>query len=196
MYRLLSYIVLLGYLSLKALTLKEVYDSSSSGNGYEKYIILENGGDYYGGLYLNGVDAVNTAIIGNGAKIYLENDSIVFSNTDKRLDITDCFLIYGGIYYIGETVIPKGEISYCTFYEPYHYGVNLKYCGTGIAIKRNIVVNAIEDGGSFTTPTGINFVFSNKEQFGFPDINENWSFNSQLQLPNCTRNFARLCETG
>ena len=42
--------IILTFTSLSGITLQEVYDNSTSENGYDKYITLDNNEIYYGGF--------------------------------------------------------------------------------------------------------------------------------------------------
>ena len=63
-------LITLFYISLaEGITLQSVFDSSGPGNGYDKYVVLEQNMIYSGGI---GIYEGNVLIEGNGAVVDLE----------------------------------------------------------------------------------------------------------------------------
>ena len=190
-----------------SISLKEVYDSASPQNEYDKYLNLETGVTYTGGLLigkilspfeyeLTGEEGQNVKILGNGAVLDLQGEEICISYCDNFLDVEDCIIINGNIRYKGIDTeilvgVPTGSVRYVTFYQPHDYGIRTTGCGEGITIERNIVVDALETGNDYIyvtgissdwIPTGSNFAVSGQTGFnGFPVITDNWSFHSETE---------------
>ncbi len=183
-----------------ATSLKEMYDLAAPGSGYDKYIVLEAGVTYTGGLWVGGTFNRITArfeereedvcIVGGGAILDLQGGEICIAYCNSRLDIDDCVIINGDVKYRGyddETIqlIPQGSVRYVTFYQPHDYGVRMCGSGTGILLERNIVVDAVETGDDFQylngspmewLPTGASFSMSNTG--GGYNLFDNWSYHS------------------
>ena len=131
----------------------------------------------------------NVSIIGNGAILDLQGGVITIQYTDKRLDITDCVIINGGVKFRGSTVgtnlIPRGSVSHVTFYQAEDYAIRIRCAGAGISITNNIFVDTYGTGDDFVNytsetlewlPTGHNLVTTIfVETYGAPEINDNWS---------------------
>ena len=202
-------------ITVNAISLQEMYDNAVNENGYDKYIELETGVTYTGGLELdalNGDPDQDVAIIGNGAVIYMDSSGIVFSNIDGRLDVENCVIVKGQIRYKRDgiyatnpdsiaNVRPVGSVKYVTFYQPYNYGIRLKGTGTGILLERNLIMSTIEDeceDEDPRNPTGIGIAFSSTEDsYGSPEIIDNWSFKSSWEDHNGNiGEYWKLCESG
>jgi hypothetical protein len=201
--------------------LKEIYDKSRPGNGYDKYIELETGKLYTGGLYIGATfnritaefigEGLDVRIKGNGAILDLEGGEICISYCTNKLDIDDCVVINGDIRYRGVTggpvAQPTGFVRHITFYKPHDYAVRIYGAGTGITVERNIFVDAVDTGRDFHyisgvqmdwLPTGGNMAFSGfVGLYGMPDIVENWSFHSDPAAnADPLRHYVFLCEYG
>jgi len=186
-------------------TLKEIYDASTAQNGFDKYLELETGVTYTGGLFIGNIpNPENTSEIlgdngddvrinGNGAILDLQGKEIVISFCDNSLEIEDCIILNGNVRYVGDHIegvdySPQGSVEYVTFYRPQDYAIVCLGAGTGITINRNIIVDAVSTGPSFQIyngaindlmPTGINIVSSaNPGTFGNPVRTFNWSFHT------------------
>jgi len=211
-------LVLLG--RLNSTTLKQEFDAAIPANGFDKYIELETGVIYTGGLSIGkvfnpltrefeGEDCLNidVKIIGNGAILDLEGKEIKISFCNNRLEIENCVILNGNIRYYGyetteEIVHPIGYVKYVTFYKPHDFGIRLQGSGGDILLERNIVIDAIDTGDDFMeingnpsdwTPTEINFGFSQFDWWGIPQIKDNWSFFSKPSTNNdLTKHFTRL----
>ena len=208
---------------LHSITLKETYDSAPSQAGYDKYLELETGVVYTGGLLigkifnpitaeLEGENLQDVRIQGNGAILDLQGEQICISYCENQLDIDNCIIINGNIRYRGinltsESIQPTGYVEYCTFYKTHDYGVRLFGSGAGIRIERNIFVDAVETGDDFTyingssmewLPTGANVAISLfYSTYGVPQLFDNWSYHSDVQVNNDPiRHFVELCEYG
>ena len=186
---------------VSATTLKEAYSSAPAGDNYDKVLTLTSGELYTGSLqiggYFNSITAefcdtlgANVRIIGNGAILDLQGGFITIQYTDKRLDISDCVIINGGVKFRGTTegndLLPEGSVSHVTFYQAEDYAVRINSCGSGILVEDNIFVDTYSTGDDFVNftsftlewlPTGYNVVHSIfYTEYGFPEINNNWSY--------------------
>ncbi|MBU0618491.1 MAG: hypothetical protein KKI02_12305 [Planctomycetes bacterium] len=202
-----------------ATSLKEMYDLATPAAGYDKYIVLETGVTYTGGLWIGGTFNRITAtfeehgedvrIVGNGAILDLQGGEICIAYCNGRLDLDDCVIINGNVRYRGYDdatlqLVPEGSVRYVTFYQPHDYGVRLYGCGAGILVERNIVVDAVDTGPDFHfltgmpmewLPTGANFSLS--VQAGSYDVFENWSYHSDPAAnADPVRHFNLLCDYG
>jgi hypothetical protein len=202
-------------------TLKEMYDAAPAAQGYDRYIELKNGVVYTGGLYIGktfnritaefeGGEGEDVCIVGNGAVLDLLGGEICISYCTKRLDIDDCVIVNGNIRFRGIedgafVAKPKGSVTYVTFFRPHDYGVRVFFCGNGILVQRNIIVDAVDTGPDFLylsgyassyLPTGHSVAFSGMG-LGFPMVADNWSFHSDPAAnADPMRHFSLLCEYG
>jgi len=204
-------------------TLKEVYETAPSQDEYDKYLVLETGVTYTGGLLigkifdpiiidLSGPDGLDVRIEGNGAILDLQGEQICISYCNNKLDIDNCVIINGNIRYRGINnptgiEIPYGYVSYCTFYQPHDYAVRLQGTGGDITLERNIFVDAVNTEDDFTyltgipmewLPTGANVAISIfYGTYGVPTLIDNWSYNSDEVInADSTKHFVELCEYG
>lgn len=190
--------------SLWSISLKETYDTAEEQGEYEKYIQLETGVTYTGGLYigkvlgyisneLDGPDGIDVHIQGNGAVIDLQGQEICMSYVNNILEITDCIILNGNIRFRGinstlYNVQPTGYVTDITFYKPQDYGIRITGCGEGITLQNNIIVDAVNTGPDFnyitgeTAPfliTGPSIAISLFDDiYGTPVILDNWSYHS------------------
>jgi len=192
-----------------AVPLKDVYDAAGSQNGFDKWLDLNCGETYTGGLLIGkvsapynsnlfGLNGKNVKINGNGAVLDLQGTEIAISFCQNRLEIENCIIINGGVRFRGDILStpegmvdlkPTGLIEHVTFFNAQNFAVRLSGAGEGITIKRNLLVNSIETGTDFSIyngqsepnlPTGINCAFSvNAGSFGYPVLTENWSFHAR-----------------
>jgi len=181
--------------------MQEVYENSQAEAGYDKYIRLETGVVYHGGLVLGktfdplqltytGNACGDVRIEGNGAIIDLQGQVISINYCDSRLDIDNCIFLNGYVRYQGAkiddaNVSPVGYVKYCTFYRPHDYAVRTVEAGFDIVVERNIVVDPIETGDDFLQflgspskelPTGVSFAGTIKFEYGIPVMKDNWSY--------------------
>ena len=206
-----------------SISLKEIYEIAPTLGEYDKYLILETGVTYTGGLLigkiydpditdLSGPEGLNVRIEGNGAILDLEGEQICISYCNNKLDIDNCIIINGNIRYrginnsLGEE-IPTGYVQYCTFYKPHDYAVRLQGAGGNITLERNIFVDAINTGDDFTylngspmewMPTGSNVAISIfYGTYGIPTLLDNWSYHSDEEInAEPEKHFVELCEYG
>ena len=219
----LSILLLIFGFNAYSIILKEVYEIAPAQGEYDKYLVLETGVIYTGGLLigkiydpniadLSGQDGLNVRIEGNGAILDLEGEQICISFCDNKLDIDNCVIINGNIRYrginnaLGE-VMPNGYVQYCTFYQPHDYAIRLQGAGGNIILERNIFVDAVDTGDDFThlngssmewLPTGSNVAISIfYGTYGIPTLLDNWSYHSEEEINlDGTKHFVELCEYG
>ncbi|MHC4942533.1 MAG: hypothetical protein ACYTG7_05875 [Planctomycetota bacterium] len=214
------FLILLCQAALPA-TLKEMYDQAPALHGYDRYIELETGVVYTGGLYIgqtfNRITAEfqgrgeNVRIVGNGAILDLEGGEICISYCSHELSIDDCVILNGDIRYRGiEAGIyeyPTGFVRHVTFYRPHDYGVRIFAAGADISLEWNIIVDCQDTGGDFMylngnkndwLPTGASIVFSGIiGTFGVPVVKDNWSYHTDPDVnADPLRHFTLLCEYG
>ncbi len=111
-------IVLLALISLPVavppaagVSLKAMYDAAPAAHGYDKYIELQTGVVYTGGLWIGGTFNRITAefeiknedvrIAGNGAILDLKGQEICIAYTTGRFDIENCVILGGNVRYRG-----------------------------------------------------------------------------------------------
>ena len=216
-------IVFIFVINAYSITLKEVYETAPAQGNYDKYLVLETGVTYTGGLLigkiynfsideLSGPEGLDVRIEGNGAILDLEGEQICISYCNNKLDIDNCVIVNGNIRYrgfnnpIGE-VMPTGYVKYCTFYEPHDYAIRLQGAGGDITLERNIFVDAVDTGDDFThltgvpmewLPTGSNVAISIfYGTYGIPTLLDNWSYHSDEEInSDGTKHFVELCEYG
>ena len=220
-YLILLLILMVGI--LPSISLKEVFEAAPASAGFDKYLELETGQIYTGGLLignifspittvLEGDEGLDVKIIGNGAILDLQGEQICISYCDNILEIDNCIIINGNIRYRGinltdELIEPTGYVEYCTFYNTHDYGVRIFGAGTGIHLERNIFMNAVCTGDDFTyingsplewLPTGANVCISIfYGTYGVPELIDNWSFHSnEIANADPIRHFVELCEYG
>ncbi len=208
-------VIALGVLALlasvsrtSATTLRAAYELAGPREGYDKYVELETGVTYTGGLLigpilspithqLDGEAGRDVRIAGHGAILDLQGSQLCVSYCRNRLDIDDCVILNGNIRFRGISTfdtlaLPTGSVRYVTFYKPHDYGVRMQGSGDGILLERNLVVDAVNTGWDFiyTTgipsdwlPTGTSFAGSVQiGLYGFPMMRENWTFHSNPLL--------------
>jgi len=200
-----------------------MYDIAPAQEGYDRYIELETGVTYSGGLLIGNVfhpatneliggEELDVCIIGNGAILDLQGEQLCISYCDNRLDIDDCVILNGNIRFRGintydHQVQPVGTVSHVTFYQPHDYGVRLQGAGAGVTLEWNLAVDVVETGFEwiYTTgyesswlPTGSSFAPSGQPGFyGVPEVNDNWTFHSDSLLnADPMTHFVLLCEYG
>jgi len=223
MKKLLIIFLLIGISNIYSVTLKEIYEIAPTQGEYDKYLVLETGVTYTGGLLigpiydpildnLSGQQGLNVRIEGNGAIIDLEGEQICISFCNNKLDIDNCIILNGNIRYRGFNnefgeVMPSGYIQYCTFYQPHDYAIRLQGTGGNITLERNIFVDAVDTGDDFThltgvpmewLPTGSNIAISIfYGTYGIPTLLDNWSYHSEEEINlDDTKHFVELCEYG
>jgi len=221
--RILIIIFVVFCFSLEAITLQQVYETAQAVGEYDRYLSLETGVTYTGGILIGkiydpvlqelvGPEGLNVRIEGNGAILDLEGEQICISYCNNKLDIDNCIFINGNIRYrgINNTVgseIPTGFIEYCTFYQPHDYAIRLQGSGNDIRIERNIFVDAVDTGDDFTflngipmewLPTGSSVAISIfYSTYGIPILLDNWSYHTdEIINSDDIKHFVELCEYG
>jgi len=184
----ISLLIVIG--KIWAVPLKDVYDAAGSQNGFDKWLELNCGETYTGGLLIGqvsapynsnlfGLNGKNVKINGNGAVLDLQGTEIAISFCQNRLEIENCIIINGGVRFRGDMLAipdggfidlkPTGLIKFVTFYNAHDFAVRLVGAGEGITIERNLLVSSIDTGldygiyngaSSINLPTGINCAFS------------------------------------
>ncbi len=206
-----------------ATTLREAFEAAGPRNGYDRYVELQTGVTYTGGLVIGpilspikhdliGSPGEDVRIEGNGAILDLEGQQLCISYCENRLDIDDCVVLNGNIRFRGintadHVAIPQGSVRHVTFWRPQDYAVRLQGAGEGILLEWNLSVDAIDTGYDwiYTTgisnswlPTGTSFALSGQSGFyGTPVVQHNWTFFSvprENVVP--LRHFSLLCEYG
>ena len=136
-------------------TLQEAYDNAGTYGSYEKYIVLEPGQIYTGGL---GIYEGDVYINCQGSIIDLNNQNGIWIYADEEyratLDIQYCNIINGAYYGLSYSGIASGSITNCNFYnndigvKPFDYSeVHIENCnfinnityGLGIISEHPIV---------------------------------------------------------
>ncbi|MDY6915263.1 MAG: hypothetical protein SVM86_02965, partial [Candidatus Cloacimonadota bacterium] len=208
------------YILLVGISLQEAYEQAYSNGEYEKYLSLETGQIYEGGLLigkvfdpisqqLQGNEGLDVKIEGNGAILDLQGQQIAISYVHNRLDIENCVILNGNVRYRGDNGLmvqesPYGEIKYVTFYKPHDYAIRLQGSGKNINIEKNIVVDTQNTGWDYLAyngqiaewlPTGNCIAISVvKEWYGVPNIKENWTFfEDEEENSDTLRHYVALC---
>ncbi|MBN2828968.1 MAG: hypothetical protein JXR56_01470 [Candidatus Cloacimonetes bacterium] len=220
---LIVFILTLVSLSGFSLTLKRAYDLAIPANGFDKYITLQTGETYTGGIYIGqtfddetdsfvGDYGLSTKIIGNGAVLDLQHEEITVAYTEARFEISDCVIINGNIRFVGNdsgvnNLYPSGLVEYVTFYNTDDYGIRTLACGNDITIRRNIFFNAIYTGDDFLQynsqvneflTTGVNVAISQQNTYNpIAQIYDNWSFFSRDSInQDDLYHFSMFCDYG
>ena len=206
--------------ALNSTTLKEVFDRAKPRDGYDKYLELQTGVTYTGGLFsgryfepflyqLTEYNQKSIMIKGNGAILDLQGGQITIAYGTERLDIENCVIINGNIRYTGLVqddfyYCPKGSVRQVTFYKPHDYAVRLDGTGGDILLEKNLAVNVVATSSDMepingnivsNLITGVSFAKSGYSWFGIPQITRNWSYITGAGF-NLIRHFAQLCESG
>jgi hypothetical protein len=205
------------------MSLRQVYEEAGPANGYDKWIELQTGVTYTGGLLIGpglppieyelvGPPGVDVRIVGHGAILDLQGSQLCISYCTNRLDIDDCIVLNGNIRFRGintaqVVAIPAGSVRHVTFWRPHDYGIRLQGSGSGITLERNLVVSAVDTGWDWIythgmanswLPTGTCISFSGQAgYYGTPTVIQNWTY---LEDPAANgaplRHYSRLCEYG
>ncbi len=213
------WLVLVGCAPAVADSLKLAYEQAGPLGEYDRYIVLQTGVTYTGGLWIGGTYnrvtnayqgvGENVRIVGNGAILDLQTEEICIAYCNQRLDIDDCVILNGNVRFRGYrsdqvALQPKGSVRHVTFYRPHDYGVRLMGCGEGITVERNIVVDARDTGPDFMfftgnlndwLQTGLSVALS--MQYTTGEVYDNWSYFSDAGANgDAVRHFAILCDYG
>lgn len=187
----------------QATTLRAAYEAAPAANGYDRYVELEPGQTYTGGLMVGRIyspvtssfvmaeEGLDVCIVGNGAVIDLQGQQICMSYCDRRLDIFDCVIAHGGVRYRGDNdpglaLQPTGTVRYVTFYQPLEYAVRLQGAGQGVTIERNLIIDTVDTGLDYVPssgitgpllPTGTAIAMSVQTgSYGEPVVKDNWTY--------------------
>lgn len=220
---LLAALVAAGLRPAPAATLQAAFEQSGPAHGYDKWIELQTGEVYTGGLLigpglspitfeLDGPAGVDVRIVGHGAILDLEGGQLCISYCTNRLDIDDCVVLNGNIRFRGintaqAVAIPQGSVRHVTFWRPHDYGIRLQGAGQGITLERNLVVSALDTGDDWIythgqanswLPTGTCISFSGQAgYYGTPSVVENWTWQEDPAAnAEPLRHYSRLCEYG
>ncbi len=151
-------------------SLKAAFDEAGPAQGYDRYLELETGVTYTGGLWIgptfNRVTGwfegrgEDVRIVGNGAILDLQGGEICMAYCQNRLDLDDCIILNGDVRFRGYRdsaliLWPRGSVTYCTLYGPHDYGVRLVGVGANIMVARNIMVDSVDTGPDFQYISGI-----------------------------------------
>lgn len=156
------------------ITLQSIFDTSTSRNEYNKYLVLERDITYTGGI---GIFEGNVFIEGNGAIIDLEGgtgiwvygDEIVPANVDMEY-LTIVNAEWYGVFYGG---LATGNITNCNFINN-GYGVQLyDYAEINIT-NTNFINNRIYGLVIVNTTSNCNISYSN----AWGNIEGNWAENT------------------
>jgi predicted outer membrane repeat protein len=215
--------LLLFCFSLHNLSLQEVYEQAGPSEEYDKFLSLETGQTYQGGLLigkifdpisqeLQGSEGVDVKILGNGAILDLEGQQIAISYVFNRLDIEDCIILNGNIRYRGDHGLipdesPYGTVKHVTFYKPHDYAVRMQGAGGNINVTKNIIVDTQNTGWDYIAYTGLSndwlptgnciAISDFIGWYGLPSLTENWTYFSDEEVNADTlRHYVSLCEYG
>jgi hypothetical protein len=220
---IILFLFLFIFQQISAISLKEAFDNADQQDGYDKYLELNTGETYTGGLLIGklfdqrtsvlyGEEGLDVRIQGNGAILDLQGSEICISCCENILDIEDCIIINGNVRFRGMDNSmfdqrPWGSVRHVTFYQPHDYGVRLQGTGQNITVERNIIVDAVDTGRDyiFTTgvstdwlPTGPAMALSAFPGiYGYPVILDNWTFHYNDEVnSDPLRHIIQLCEYG
>lgn len=201
----------------QATTLREAVQSAGPAGGYDRWVELEPGEVYTGGLLIGpiflpysdqpvGPPGEDVRIVGNGAVLDLQGGRICISYCNNRLDISDCVILDGDVRFRGYDptgLMPAGSVSQVTFWMPQDYGVKVILGDCQVTLERNLIVDAVDTGWDFLyltgipsdwLPTGMSIACG---YGGGIDVRENWSYHSDpLINADPLAHFAYLCPYG
>ena len=110
---------------LNAITLQEAFDNASPANGYDKYLELETGmiytggiGIYEGDVFIDCKEAIINLEDGNGIWIYADEQY------PSSLEIKNCSIINGQYYGLSFGGTSIGDIKNCNFLDT-NFGLKL-----------------------------------------------------------------------
>ena len=131
------YIYIIFFVSLlQGITLQSVFDASGSGNGYDKYVVLEENMIYMGEV---GIYEGDVFIEGNGAIVDLNEGLGIWVYAEEafpaNLDIEFVTIINGGYNGLTFNGTSTGNITNCNFIQN-AYGIQIMD-STNISIKNS-----------------------------------------------------------
>jgi hypothetical protein len=173
-----SALLLLPVTAAHAVTLQSVYDAAGPREGYTKYLELDAGANYTGGLTIPAGDIV--CIKGNGATIDLQTSTIQIQVKGTKLDMDHCVVKNGGLASAGYTqgalnfVGSSGNVVNNTFYGN-TIGIRVYATGPGaVTVMNNIVV--------WNSFTGLLCQISNEPNVSY---NDSWANGTYNYLKDC-----------
>ena len=160
---------------LYGVTLQSVFDAAGPGNGYDKYVVLEQDIIYTGEV---GVYEGNVFIEGNGAIVDL-NEGLgiwIYAETDypANLDIESVTIINGGYNGLTFNGSSTGNITNCNFIQN-EYGIQIMDT-TNISVKNcNFIANGQYGIAARGTVASFAISYSNfwENELGCGGYNEN-----------------------
>lgn len=186
-----------------ALSLRAAVEAAPAAHGYDRYVELETGQVYGGGLvigptwdedrtlFIDAEQGYDVKIVGNGAILDMQGQRLCISFCSNRLDVEDCIVVDGSVRFRGDNTpdvdrTPEGSVRYCTFYRARDYAVRLQGTGSGVECERNLIVDTQDTGQDVliwtgmtgvNLPTGLAFGLSVQSGwFGYPSIHDNWTW--------------------
>ena len=160
-------IIIFSFISaLFSTTLQEAYNQANQYGDYDKYVILDQGTTYTGGL---GIYEGNVYIDCNGATIDLQTGQGIWVYADEQypssLDIQECSITNGLYYGLSYGGTSSGNVINCNFHST-NFGIKL-FDDTNVYITNSIFINQQSMGiGVYTEDPTINgdyIVFWNNE---------------------------------
>ena len=140
----------LSFVSCPANTLQSVYDAAGPNGVYTRYIVLDRGTIYTGGLVIPDFD--NVCIKGNGATVDLQTGMMIVQGGGANLDIDHCVIKNGCLSGAGYT---QGALNFVGGHGNVLNNVILsstiaiRIYGTGpggVTVMNNIIVHNIVTG--------------------------------------------------
>jgi hypothetical protein len=159
-------------------TLQSVYDAAGPQGGYTKYLQLDAGATYTGGLVIPAGDIV--CIKGNGATIDLQTSTIQIQGKGLRLDVDHCIIRNGGLASAGYAqgalsfLGSSGNVINNTFYGN-TIGIRVYATGPGaVTVMDNIIV--------WSSVTGLLCQIGNEPAVSY---NDSWANGTYNYLRDC-----------
>jgi hypothetical protein len=163
-------------IAASAATLQSVYDAADPQAGYTKYLQLDAGATYTGGLTVLASDMV--CIKGNGATLDLQTSTIQIQGKGARLDVDHCVIKNGGLASAGYAegalsfVGSSGSVVNNTLYGN-TVGIRVYSTGPGaVTVINNVVVRS-----SFT---GLLCQIGNEPNVSYNDSWANGTYNYSI----------------
>ena len=157
---------------LSGITLQEMYDTSESLNGYDKYVILDGQEVYQGGIgiyegtvFIDCNGAVIDLAFGNGIWIY--SDQYMFSS----LDVKNCSIINGEYYGISYAGNSTGNVINCNFINN-DYGIKFYDTSNVYVTNVNFIESSTYAIGIYSTTPQINLEYCNFWNYDEGDLSE------------------------
>jgi hypothetical protein len=161
-----------------AVTLQSVYDAAGPREGYTKYLELDAGTNYTGGLTIPAGDIV--CIKGNGATLDLQTATIQIQVKGTKLDMDHCVVKNGGL---ASAVYTQGALNFVgssgnvvnnTFYGN-TIGIRVYATGPGaVTVMSNII--------AWSSVTGLLCQIGNEPNVSY---NDSWANGTYNYLRDC-----------